>query len=158
MRDSAFTTRPLLFPSSLGKARDETIFPQRSVFNLPVLYHHVICLNLLSSRGAQIQRSREPTPRSSPGALDNTTPSGCVSEPSFLLWGEEHSRDCLPGEQNLPCAQPGAEELPKQGLNRDIETASTALLIWGRKGRIYRRLVVLLSHTSSQRPICSVFC
>lgn len=72
-----------------------------------------------------------------PRALENTTPSGCVSEASSRVGRcrvKKHSRDCLPGQQKLPCsyhAQPKAHELPKQELNSETETTEgLALLIY----------------------------
>lgn len=72
---------------------------------------------------------------------------------------KKHSRERLPGEQKLPCFYPAqleAYELPTQGLKSDTETIEgTALLILERKGRTHKRLAILLSHTHSQRSICS---
>lgn len=87
MKDSAFTNRPLLFLSTLEKARDCIIFPKRCV--QPASFVPPFRLfESLSSREAETQRIQEPAPRPSPRAPENTAPSGCVSEASFLVWGD----------------------------------------------------------------------
>lgn len=124
MKDSAFTNRPSLFPSTLEKARDYIIFPKLCV--QPASFVPPFRLfDSLSSREAEIQWIQEPTPRPSPphsGEHDSIwVRFRCKLSRVSRCRVKKHSRDCLPGEQKLPCfyrAQLEAYELPKQGLNQ----------------------------------------